>query len=156
MAHISTNEDGLTCISFENKLQLLDLNTSLLKLSYTNTLEKEDTDSNDSNFIQHIHSPNKTHLAAITGNKKLLVWNTTGNTETEPVSFLLPKRPTCLCFCNQSGTVLVGDKTGDVYRCEYDGVDKKFLPELLLGHLSMVLDVVVSLDDKLVVTVDRD
>jgi len=50
--------------------------------------------------------------------------------------------------------VLVGDKSGDVYRCELG--DEGRVPQLLLGHLSMVLDVVVSHDDRFVVSADRD
>merc|ERR1711962_721380 len=155
MAHFSTNEDGLVAISLANRLQLFDSNTSSLKIHHTNQLATDDTDSNDPNFIQHLFGPHKTHFAAITGDKKLLIWNTAINGKGDaPIVFLLPKRPTCLCFCNKEQTVLVGDKMGDVYRCQFDKDTRT--PELLLGHLSMVLDVSTSYDDSFVVSVDRD
>jgi len=155
MAHISTNEDGLVAITLANRLQVFDTKTSSpSKINHTNQLATDDTDSNDPNFIQHMFGPHKTHFAAITGDKKLLVWNTETGGEETPIVFLLPKRPTCLCFCNKEQTVLVGDKMGDVYRCQFQKEVRT--PELLLGHLSMVLDVSTSHDDSFVVSVDRD
>jgi len=156
MALISSKEH-MVAISIANRLQVLNTEANAAHFSHTNSLDTDDKESNEATFIQHLYAPNNSHFAAITANKKLLLWDTTNNNDrsTEPTAFLLPKRPTCMCFCNKDSAVLVGDKTGDVYRCQF-GPTVNPVPQLLLGHLSMVLDVGVSPDDSFVVSVDRD
>ncbi|XP_052235226.1 tRNA (guanine-N(7)-)-methyltransferase non-catalytic subunit wdr4-like isoform X2 [Dreissena polymorpha] len=69
-------------------------------------------------------------------------------------SRFLARRCTALTFPSSEDHVIVADRTGDVYR--YSLVDPHALGELLLGHLSMVLDVCMTADDKFIVTCDRD
>jgi len=152
MAHISSNEDGLLTISLRNRIQVHNLILNTVIVDYTGKISSDDTDSNDANFIQHTYSPDNKYLAAVTGDKKLLVWNIMEISE--PVIYALPKRPTCLCFCNKEDTVVVGDKTGDVYRYQISKENTEH--QLILGHLSMVLDVAVSNDDSFIVSADRD
>lgn len=64
------------------------------------------------------------------------------------------RRCTALTFTEDEKSVLVADKSGDVYRFAVD--DVSHTGELLLGHLSMLLDIVVTENDKFVVTCDRD
>lgn len=49
--------------------------------------------------------------------------------------------------------LVIADKTGDAYLYKLQSNDK---PELLLGHLSMLLDVLVTPCNKYVITCDRD
>lgn len=50
--------------------------------------------------------------------------------------------------------IVVADRTGDVYLYSTTEPEKK--PDLLLGHLSMLLDVMVTNDNKHIISADRD
>lgn len=66
----------------------------------------------------------------------------------------LARRCTSLVFSHSEDRLLVADKSGDVYSLSVKEPLQE--PELQLGHLSMVLDVTVSQDDRFIVTCDRD
>ncbi|XP_072300285.1 tRNA (guanine-N(7)-)-methyltransferase non-catalytic subunit wdr4 [Eucyclogobius newberryi] len=66
----------------------------------------------------------------------------------------LARRCTALFFTRAEDSLLVADKSGDVYSASVKEPEQE--PVLQLGHLSMVLDVTVSLDDLFIVTCDRD
>ncbi|CAL1581744.1 unnamed protein product [Knipowitschia caucasica] len=66
----------------------------------------------------------------------------------------LARRCTALVFSRAEDFLLVADKSGDVYSASVKEPSRE--PELQLGHLSMVLDVAVSVDDRFIVTCDRD
>lgn len=152
MAHMSSNGDGLLALSVANVLHVIDSNTKETILKYTNEFSSNNKESNDGNIIGHEFSTNKRYFAVVTGDKKLLVWNIVEKTEAMTLPLL--KRPTCLCFCNKEDAVIVGDKSGDVYNFKLGG--ENIEPNLLLGHLSMVLGVAVSANDKFIISADRD
>ncbi|XP_014388396.1 PREDICTED: tRNA (guanine-N(7)-)-methyltransferase non-catalytic subunit WDR4 [Myotis brandtii] len=64
------------------------------------------------------------------------------------------RRCTALTFTNSEEKVLVADKSGDVY--SFSVLEPNECGKLELGHLSMLLDVAVSPDDRYVLTADRD
>ncbi|KAH9272280.1 hypothetical protein BASA83_005372 [Batrachochytrium salamandrivorans] len=64
------------------------------------------------------------------------------------------KRTNCLLFSPCGVFVFVGDKFGDVYRYIVDDPEKQ--AELILGHVSMLTDVLWSHDGKHILTADRD
>ncbi|KAJ0005788.1 hypothetical protein NQD34_015682, partial [Periophthalmus magnuspinnatus] len=66
----------------------------------------------------------------------------------------LARRCTALAFTWAEDSLLVADKSGDVYSVSVKEPARE--PELQLGHLSMVLDLTVSVDDRFIVTCDRD
>ncbi|XP_054642487.1 tRNA (guanine-N(7)-)-methyltransferase non-catalytic subunit wdr4 [Dunckerocampus dactyliophorus] len=66
----------------------------------------------------------------------------------------LVRRGTSLVFTWTEDEVLVADKSGDVY--SFSVVDQEREGELKMGHLSMVLAVTMSLNDKYIITADRD
>jgi len=152
MAHISSNGDGLLALSVGNSLNIINSNTKETILKHTNEMSTDNKESNDANIIAHKFSSDRKYFAAVTGDKKLLVWNIVERTDV--MTLPLVKRPTCVCFCNKEDTVIVGDKSGDIYNFKLGG--ENIEPHLLLGHLSMVLDVAVSPDDKFIVSADRD
>jgi len=65
----------------------------------------------------------------------------------------LQRRATRALFTQDSKGLLVADKSGDVYLFS---TEKEKEGELLLGHLSMLLDLRITLDSKFVITADRD
>ncbi|XP_028360451.1 tRNA (guanine-N(7)-)-methyltransferase non-catalytic subunit WDR4 [Phyllostomus discolor] len=64
------------------------------------------------------------------------------------------RRCTALTFTASEEKVLVADKSGDVY--SFSVLEPHECGRLELGHLSMLLDVAVSPDDRYVLTADRD
>ncbi|XP_059866252.1 tRNA (guanine-N(7)-)-methyltransferase non-catalytic subunit WDR4 isoform X2 [Delphinus delphis] len=64
------------------------------------------------------------------------------------------RRCTALTFTASEEKVLVADKSGDVY--SFSVLEPHGSGRLELGHLSMLLDVAVSPDDRYVLTADRD
>ncbi|XP_047653294.1 tRNA (guanine-N(7)-)-methyltransferase non-catalytic subunit WDR4 isoform X3 [Phacochoerus africanus] len=64
------------------------------------------------------------------------------------------RRCTALSFTASEEKVLVADKSGDVY--SFSVPEPHGGGKLELGHLSMLLDVAVSPDDRFVLTADRD
>lgn len=65
----------------------------------------------------------------------------------------LERKATRAIFTHDSKGLLVADKSGDVYLFNTEGEKEG---QLLLGHLSMLLDLRISLDSKFVITADRD
>ncbi|XP_069437834.1 tRNA (guanine-N(7)-)-methyltransferase non-catalytic subunit WDR4 isoform X1 [Ovis canadensis] len=64
------------------------------------------------------------------------------------------RRCTALTFMASEEKILVADKSGDVY--SFSVLEPHGGGSLELGHLSMLLDVAVSPDDRFVLTADRD
>ncbi|XP_023648712.2 tRNA (guanine-N(7)-)-methyltransferase non-catalytic subunit wdr4 [Paramormyrops kingsleyae] len=64
------------------------------------------------------------------------------------------RRCTSLVFTEAEDEILVADKSGDVY--SFSVLEPEKEGQLKLGHLSMLLAVAVSNDDKYVITADRD
>lgn len=119
-------------------------------------------------------SPDEKYLAVACESKVVTVWCT--QTWTLQFTHNLVKRPVSIDITADSTTLLVADKTGDVYHfplkedttqkdvsesADKNGdedklTDNKMDSEALLGHLSMLLDVAVTKDQKYVITCDRD
>ncbi|KAK5640185.1 hypothetical protein RI129_010996 [Pyrocoelia pectoralis] len=64
------------------------------------------------------------------------------------------KRAVSALTFTHENNLLIADKTGDVFVYEFDKHKKE--PDLLLGHLSMLLDIAISDCGKYVITCDRD
>jgi len=94
----------------------------------------------------------KTNLLALCDeNKRVTMWRLP---EAELLSSrTLERKATRAIFTHDSKGLLVADKSGDVYLFNTEGEKEG---QLLLGHLSMLLDLRISLDSKFVITADRD
>lgn len=92
------------------------------------------------------------YLALITASsKQLLVYEL----ETRKIykNFILPRSASKIRFTPNNKNILVADKSGDVliYDIDGDSMGKK-----LLGHLSLLLDILQTFDEKFIITSDRD
>lgn len=68
-------------------------------------------------------------------------------------TFIVNRAPSIARF-TPSDDILVADKTGDVYLYKLRGEELK--PTLVLGHLSVILDIAISECGKYLITSDRD
>ena len=71
----------------------------------------------------------------------------------------LVRKASCVTFSNDGACVLVADKNGDVYRVSTGARvsdEEDTCPVLVLGHLSQLLDIIVSHDGDRLLTADRD
>ncbi|KAK9888288.1 hypothetical protein WA026_000550 [Henosepilachna vigintioctopunctata] len=89
-------------------------------------------------------------LAASFEDKQVMVFDKTMNVVK---NFSVGRIPSKMCF-SPSNSLIIADKTGDVFL--YDLVHEKIIPTLLLGHNSIVLDVLITPCEKYIITCDRD
>jgi tRNA (guanine-N(7)-)-methyltransferase subunit TRM82 len=99
------------------------------------------------------------YFAACTDAKHLSVWEVHDDWK-HLSTRLLPRRPTSLVFTRCEKDLVVADKAGDVHRFSVVVDTTVALPSnnqtLLLGHVSMLLDLKLCAADKFLVTCDRD
>lgn len=92
------------------------------------------------------------NLFCLTTNKKQLILY---DKDFNMISNFLLKRVASKIRFTPSNNIVVADKSGDVYLYKLkEHNDGK--PELLLGHLSMLLDVLITPCEKYIITCDRD
>jgi len=90
-------------------------------------------------------------LAVATDKKQLFVFR--DNKQVNKA--VLSRKATKMTFTNTDALFLVvADKNGDVYSLDISKPDSQ--PKLILGHLSMLLDICITTDDRYVLTADRD
>lgn len=171
MALISSNNKELLAVSFKNKLKIFRKSCLVLDFVYTDESKGKD-ESKKSNedknkceksplfdyhqFSGYMKERDACFFGALTENKKLLVWKISLNGDIKLLMEIeFPKRPTSLTFLHNEAAVLVSDKYGDVYKSIITE-NPVPPPTIILGHLSMVLDVEVSEQDELVLSADRD
>ncbi|XP_037036811.1 tRNA (guanine-N(7)-)-methyltransferase non-catalytic subunit wuho [Bradysia coprophila] len=113
--------------------------------------------SKDGSVIQNIGvSPNGQLLViTTTGDKLVYMYKILAADKHELVSKrVLARISSSMAFSSDSRHVYIADKTGDCY--EFDCENLEATGKWILGHLSMLLDVVVTHDNRFVVTCDRD
>lgn len=120
------------------------------------TAKQQQNLSKETPTIQHVKmSPNHQILAVTTAGQKALLLYTLRPEHAKLVSVRsLARASSALAFSGDSKRLLVTDKTGDCY--EYNCEDYEAVPKLLLGHLSIVYDILWSNDEKFIITCDRD
>lgn len=92
------------------------------------------------------------HMAVITSvSKQLLVYEYPFSEKYK--SFLLPRSASKIRFTTDNQQILAADKSGDVL---IYNIKKEDSGTKLLGHLSLLLDVLQTPDNKFIITSDRD
>ncbi|XP_052829346.1 tRNA (guanine-N(7)-)-methyltransferase non-catalytic subunit wdr4 isoform X3 [Octopus bimaculoides] len=72
----------------------------------------------------------------------------------KPTEISVNRRSTSVVFTSDDENVLVADKSGDVFK--YSVTEPSSEGQLLMGHLSMLLDMKLTADDRYLVSCDRD
>lgn len=93
------------------------------------------------------------YFAACTDEKELSLWTTDGSW-TKRWTKTVIRRCMALTFDVDDSALFVAEKAGGVY--QYSVQDDGKEPSLILGHVSMLLDVVVSPGGKFIATAERD
>ncbi|MBV98058.1 tRNA (guanine-N(7)-)-methyltransferase non-catalytic subunit WDR4, partial [Eschrichtius robustus] len=125
------------------------------RLLATSTSSREDgqpVDKGSDTILASTFSKSGSYFALTDDSKRLILFRT------KPWQCLsvrsVVRRCTALTFTASEEKVLVADKSGDVY--SFSVLEPHGSGKLELGHLSMLLDVAVSPDDRYVLTADRD
>ncbi|RVE54080.1 hypothetical protein evm_001203 [Chilo suppressalis] len=120
------------------------------KHSYLDVPEKLNT--HDDHICDITISSDSSYLALITTvSKQLIIYNLPQLTEYK--SFILPRSASKIRFSPNNINVLVADKSGDVLIYDFS---KENSGTKLLGHLSLLLDVLQTYDMKYIISCDRD
>ncbi|XP_063353228.1 tRNA (guanine-N(7)-)-methyltransferase non-catalytic subunit wdr4 [Pelmatolapia mariae] len=98
-------------------------------------------------------SPSGKLLALTDDTKRLVLFSCEPSWHCISIRWVV-RRCTSLVFTQAEDELLVADKSGDVYA--FSVVEPQKEGGLKMGHLSMLLALTVSLDDKYIITADRD
>ncbi|ALC49005.1 wuho [Drosophila busckii] len=106
-------------------------------------------------ILNACYSPDRQLIAVTTAGQKALLLYKSRPEHAQLLSVrALARASSALTFAPDSSSVLVTDKTGDCY--QFDCVKHEEPARLLLGHLSIVYDILWTPDLKHIITCDRD
>ncbi|XP_065533110.1 tRNA (guanine-N(7)-)-methyltransferase non-catalytic subunit WDR4 [Lathamus discolor] len=111
------------------------------------------TDKGSDDILAFAFSPSGDYFALTDDNKRLILFCTKPSWKCVSIR-CVTRRCTSLVITAAEDKILVADKSGDVY--SYSITDPQADGKLELGHLSLLLDVALSPDDRYILTADRD
>jgi len=99
-------------------------------------------------------SPDGNMVVAADSDKNIYVFGKGDQGWVHKTSFETDKRTLRIQFDRGNKNLVLVDKTGDVYIRPFEGIVIKL--RKILGHCSLILDTVISNDNRLIFTADRD
>ncbi|KAM4700578.1 tRNA (guanine-N(7)-)-methyltransferase non-catalytic subunit WDR4 [Discoglossus pictus] len=127
--------------------------SQLDKIQPTQGQDSAGDPSGSDRILASAFSPKGDYFAVTDDNKRLVLFQTEPTWVKVSVRWV-SRRCTSLTFSTSGTRILVADKSGDLFSFSVTEPEKD--GRLELGHLSMLLDVVVSPDGNHVITCDRD
>ncbi|KAM6211829.1 tRNA (guanine-N(7)-)-methyltransferase non-catalytic subunit WDR4 [Sarcoramphus papa] len=115
--------------------------------------DEKPTDKGSDDILAFAFSPSGDYFALTDDSKRLILFHTKPSWECLSVRSV-NRRCTSLIITAAEDKILVADKSGDVY--SYSITEPQAEGKLELGHLSLLLDVALSPDDRYILTADRD
>ncbi|NWS66452.1 WDR4 methyltransferase, partial [Crotophaga sulcirostris] len=110
-------------------------------------------DKGSDDILAFAFSPSGDYFALTDDSKRLILFRTKPSWECVSIRSV-NRRCTSLVITAAEDKILIADKSGDVY--SYSVTEPQAEGKLELGHLSLLLDVALSPDDRYIVTADRD
>ncbi|NWR62035.1 WDR4 methyltransferase, partial [Bucorvus abyssinicus] len=110
-------------------------------------------DKGSDDILAFAFSPSGDYFALTDNSKRLILFHTKPSWECVSVRSV-NRRCTSLIITAAEDKILIADKSGDVY--SYSITEPQADGKLELGHLSLLLDVALSPDDRYILTADRD
>ncbi|CAL8086289.1 unnamed protein product [Calicophoron daubneyi] len=95
-------------------------------------------------------------LVTCDNTKRLSCYTADADNWTLRGSVEVPRRASCFAFSSDDKCLIVGEKSGNVYRLPLSDIPCTDQLSLILGHLSVLTDMAISDDGKLIATCDRD
>lgn len=146
---------GLTAIVLETRCQNKESRIDIPDPIKSNSNVGSDADIS-TNLKLHIVagdiSFSERYLVLCTSNKQLILWEIF---KSSPLSTRISSRiASKVKFVPSEGAIILADKSGDAYVFSVTSPYQE--GKLLLGHLSMLLDVLVTPDERFIITCDRD
>eukprot|EP00064_Thunnus_orientalis_P020211 superscaffoldBa00005436_g20343 len=136
---------------------VFDCSTAEKKPKNTNTDTNSDggasEETGSDKVLAFAVSPSGKLVALTDDTKRLVLFRCEDSWQQISIRWVV-RRCTSLVFSHAEDEVLVADKSGDVYSFSVAEPQKE--GELKMGHLSMVLAVTMTPNDKYVITADRD
>nr|DBA34655.1 TPA: hypothetical protein GDO54_002201 [Pyxicephalus adspersus] len=120
------------------------------------TQDSQDAPSKDSDtdrILAAAFSSSGRYFALTDDRKRLVLYRTEGAWERLSVRWV-SRRCTAITFSPCESYILVADKSGDVFSFSVTNIQEEGC--LQLGHLSMLLDLVVTPNGRYIITCDRD
>ncbi|KAM6162556.1 tRNA (guanine-N(7)-)-methyltransferase non-catalytic subunit WDR4 [Erethizon dorsatum] len=141
-----------TASSDDGSLFTYDCSAAEKKVQENKGEDGQPVDQGSDTILASTFSKSGSYFALTDDSKRLILFRT------KPWQCLsvrsVVRRCTALTFTASEQRVLVADKSGDVY--SFSVLEPQGCGRLELGHLSMLLDVALSPDDRFVLTADRD
>ena len=160
-----TNEDkDLSIISLFD-LKTTDKSQISIDLKQFESNEDKNSDQKESDKNGKINyslicghfSKNSKHLAVCDNRKNLIVFKDIDNNWKQIFKSKVSRNCIHLFFSLNNNSVICGHKSGDVFEYDFEIEGNESLGgRLLLGHCSMLLDLIQTQDSKYLITSDRD
>ncbi|VDN05707.1 unnamed protein product [Thelazia callipaeda] len=175
MARIHIGKDRLYVASGRNIFELsCSVNSDVTKIKLHrnisvpfNNLSRTVKNSDNNQILASALSYDNTMFAVATSSKQCFIYDILNDwIEVRPPA-QLSKAPTAIIFDTSKKFVIISDRSGNVRRYHLEkmnfekntvchSLEEKTEGELLLGHVSMVLDIVLSEEGRFLISADRD